>query len=58
MGPGAGGPGYPSIQSTDNEYDIFISPTIEEETRYDYNMPPIFDDYGDENNYLANLLLP
>jgi hypothetical protein len=18
---------------------------------YDYNMPPIFDDYGDENNY-------
>jgi hypothetical protein len=24
------------------EYDIFSSPTIEEKTRYDYNMPPIF----------------
>src|SRR4051812_37083999 len=27
---------------------IFSPPTIEE--NYDYNMPPIFDDYGDENN--------
>jgi hypothetical protein len=53
MGPGAGGPGYPGIQNTDNEYDIFSSPTIEEETRYDYNMSPIFDDYGDENNYFG-----
>jgi hypothetical protein len=35
----------------DDEYNIFSSPTIEEETRYDYNMPPIFDDYGDENDY-------
>jgi hypothetical protein len=34
-----------------DEYDIFSSPTIEEETRYDYNMPPIFHDYGDENNF-------
>jgi hypothetical protein len=34
-----------------DEYNIFSSPTIEEETRYDYNMPPIFDDYGDENNF-------
>jgi hypothetical protein len=34
-----------------DEYNIFISPTIEEETRYDYNIPPIFDDYGDENNF-------
>jgi hypothetical protein len=33
-------------------YDIFSSPTIEEKTRYDYNMPPIFDDYGDENNFV------
>jgi hypothetical protein len=33
-----------------DEYDIFNPPTIEEKTRYDYNMPPIFDDYGDENN--------
>jgi hypothetical protein len=33
-----------------DEYDIFSPPTIEEKTRYDYNMPPIFDDYGDENN--------
>jgi hypothetical protein len=33
-----------------DEYDIFSSPTIKEKTRYDYNMPPIFDDYGDENN--------
>jgi hypothetical protein len=34
-----------------DEYDIFSSPTIEEKTRYDYNMPPIFDDYGVENDY-------
>jgi hypothetical protein len=33
-----------------DEYDIFNSPIIEEKTRHDYNMPPIFDDYGDENN--------
>jgi hypothetical protein len=38
-----------------DEYNIFGSPTIEEETRYDYNMPPIFDDYGDENNYVGEL---
>jgi hypothetical protein len=35
-----------------DEYDIFSPPTIEEKTRYDYNMPPIFDDYGDENDYV------
>jgi hypothetical protein len=35
-----------------DEYDIFSSPTIEEKTRYDYNMPPIFDDFGDENNFV------
>jgi hypothetical protein len=35
-----------------DEYNIFSSPTIEEETRYDYNMPPIFDDYGDKNNFV------
>jgi hypothetical protein len=35
-----------------DEYNIFSSPTIEEETMYDYNMPPIFDDYGDENNFV------
>jgi hypothetical protein len=35
-----------------DEYNIFSSPTIEEQTRYDYNMPPIFDDYGDENNFV------
>jgi hypothetical protein len=33
-----------------DEYDIFSSPTTKEKTRYDYNMPPIFDDYIDENN--------
>jgi hypothetical protein len=33
-----------------DEYDIFSPPTIEEKINYDYNMPPIFDDYGDENN--------
>jgi hypothetical protein len=33
-----------------DEYDIFIPPTIEEKIRYDYNMPPIFDDYGDETD--------
>jgi hypothetical protein len=36
-----------------DEYDIFRSPTIEEKERYDYNMPPIFDDYGDENSYFG-----
>jgi hypothetical protein len=35
-----------------DEYNIFSSPTIEGETRYDYNMPPIFDDYGDANNFV------
>jgi hypothetical protein len=35
-----------------DEYDIFSSPTIEEKTKYNYNMPPIFDDYGDENNFV------
>jgi hypothetical protein len=33
-----------------DEYDSFSPPTIEEEISYDYIMPPIFDDYGDENN--------
>jgi hypothetical protein len=33
-----------------DEYDIFSPPTIEEKIYYDYNIPPIFDDYGDENN--------
>jgi hypothetical protein len=35
----------------DDEYNIFSSPTIEEKNSYDYNMPPVFDDYVDENNY-------
>jgi hypothetical protein len=35
-----------------DEYDIFSPPTIEEKTRYDYKMPPIFDDYGEENDYV------
>jgi hypothetical protein len=35
----------------DDEYNIFSSPTIEEKIRYDYNMLPIFDDYGDGNKY-------
>jgi hypothetical protein len=33
-----------------DEYNIFSSPIFEEKISYDYNMPPIFDDYGDENN--------
>jgi hypothetical protein len=40
-----------AYEDYNDEYDIFSSPTTEEETRYDYNMPPIFDDYGDENNF-------
>jgi hypothetical protein len=36
-----------------DEYDIFSSPTIEEKIRYNYNMPPIFDNYGDENSYFG-----
>jgi hypothetical protein len=36
-----------------DEYNIFSSPTIEEEKRYDYNMPPIFDDYGNGNSYFG-----
>jgi hypothetical protein len=35
----------------DDEYNIFSSPTFEEKISYDYNMPPIYDYYGDENNY-------
>jgi hypothetical protein len=35
----------------DDGYNIFSLPTIENKISYDYNMPPIFDDYGDENNY-------
>jgi hypothetical protein len=35
----------------DDEYNNFSSPTIEDKISYDYNMPPIYDDYGDENNY-------
>jgi hypothetical protein len=35
----------------DDEYNIFSSPTFEEKISYDYNMSPVFDDYGDENNY-------
>jgi hypothetical protein len=31
--------------------------TIKEETRYDYNTPPIFDDYGDENSYFGEFAL-
>jgi hypothetical protein len=27
------------------------TPTFEEKISYDYNMLPVFDDYGDENNY-------
>jgi hypothetical protein len=30
-------------------YDIFSPPTIEEKIN-DYDMPPLFDDYGDESN--------
>jgi hypothetical protein len=36
--------------SYNDEYNIFSSPTIEEQIGYDYNMLPVFDDYGDENN--------
>jgi hypothetical protein len=42
-----------SYDDYNDEYNIFSSPTIEEDTRYDYNMPPIFDDYGDENSYFV-----
>jgi hypothetical protein len=35
----------------DDKYNVFNSPTFEEKNSYDYNMPPVFDDYGDENNY-------
>ena len=44
----------------DDEYDISSPPTIEEKINYDYNIPPIFDDYGDENNndsYFVELIL-
>jgi hypothetical protein len=35
----------------DDEYNVFSPPTFEDKNSYDYNMPPVFDDYGDENNY-------
>ena len=34
----------------DDGYGIFNPPTIENKINYDYDMPPLFDDYGDENN--------
>jgi hypothetical protein len=46
---------FTTYDDYNDEYNIFGSPTIEEEARYDYNMPPIFDDYGDENNYVGEL---
>jgi hypothetical protein len=44
---------YIAYDDYNDEYDILSPPTIEEKTRYDYNMPPIFDDYCDENNYFV-----
>jgi hypothetical protein len=41
----------------DDKYNIFSSPTFEEKTSYDYNMPPIFDDYVMRIIILLNLLL-
>ena len=32
----------------DDEYDIFSPPTIEDKVYYDYDMPPIYDDYNDD----------
>src|SRR3954468_24450138 len=29
---------------------FFNPPTTDEKTNYDYDIPPLFDDYGDENN--------
>jgi hypothetical protein len=43
---------YIAYDDYNDEYDIFSSPTIEEKTMYDYNMPPIFDDYCDENDFV------
>jgi hypothetical protein len=40
----------PIYDAYNDEYDIFSPPTIEEKINYDYNRPPIFYDYGDENN--------
>jgi hypothetical protein len=42
-----------SYDDYNDEYYIFSPPTIEEKKRYDYKMPPIFDDYGDENDYVS-----
>jgi hypothetical protein len=44
---------YIAYDDYNDECDIFSSPTIEEKARYDYNMPPIFYDYGDENSYFG-----
>src|SRR3954463_4663912 len=40
----------PIYDDYNDEYDIFSPHTIEEENNCAYNMSPIFDDYGDENN--------
>jgi hypothetical protein len=40
-----------NFQYKNSSNNIFSSPTIEDKISYDYNMPPVFDDYGDENNY-------
>jgi hypothetical protein len=44
---------FTTYDDYNNEHNIFSSPTIEEKARYDYNTPPIFEDYGDENSYIG-----
>src|SRR4051812_10907942 len=40
----------PIYDDYNDDYDIFNPGTIEEEISCDYNMPPIFYDYGDGNS--------
>ena len=44
----------PIYDDYNDECDISVPPTIEEEIYYDYNMPPMFDDCNDSNdNYFV-----
>jgi hypothetical protein len=44
---------YPSSEIHKDRNYIYNFQPHEEKARYDYNMPPIFDDSGDENNYFV-----
>ena len=39
------------------ENELFSPPSLEEKIEYDYNMPPIYDDYNDESGFGDSMTL-